>query len=106
MAGGLRGCYLREAALLFGACLGLELGRITGVGVGADRNDEREEAWFAGRAGLLGIYPYGGLAALRLGLEGLIPLTRPEFALDNVGPVHQPSAVIGRLSLGLEMSFP
>ena len=66
----------------------------------------KTKAWFAGRAGLLGIYPYGGLAALRLGLEGLIPLTRPEFALDNVGPVHQPSAVIGRLSLGLEMSFP
>ena len=76
------------------------------MGEGLEGIDEREEAWFAGRAGVIGIYPYGALAALRFSLEGMIPVTRPEFELDNVGPVHQAEPVIGRLSAGLEMSFP
>ena len=106
LAGGLRGCYLLGARLLVGGCLGLELGRTQGVGVGTDRIAEREETWFAGRAGAVAMYPHGGLAAVRASLEGLIPVTRPEFELDNVGSVHQAGFVIGRLGLGLEMSFP
>lgn len=106
LALGLRGCYGAERGALGGeACVGLEAGRLQGTGVNASWTDTQNMPWVAGRAGVLGFYRAGPRAALRLGLEALLPATRPEFVLENVGPVHRPGRVVGRLELGLELAL-
>jgi hypothetical protein len=107
LAGGLRGCYVLHFVDVSGrACAGLEAGRMQGEGFGTTEwTDTRNALWMAGRLGLFARYGLAGPIALRFGLEGLIRFTRPEFVLDNVGPVHEPKTAVGRLELGLELLF-
>jgi len=106
LAGGLRGCYVIEGPELAGlACGGLEAGRIQGSGVGTMTTDTQSVFWLAGRLGVVGRYRLGGPTAAQLGLEALIPVTRPEFVLENVGSVHRPAVATARASLGLELHF-
>jgi hypothetical protein len=38
-------------------------------------------------------------------IELVIPLVRPRFVIEGIGPVHSPAALAGRGSLGLEISL-
>ena len=88
------------------ACLGLELGRLSGVGTGVADPRSGSALWAAPRldAGAAWLIPG---SALRLSgtLTAAVPLNRDEFALTGIGTVHQPPSVIGRLSLGLGILF-
>lgn len=107
IAGGARACYAPRV-LDLGArfCGGFEAGRLQGTGVGAiGWTGTRNQLWLAGRAGVLVRHPIWWPFAVRIGLEGLLPAQRPEFVLQNVGSVHQPARVVGRLELGLDVTL-
>jgi len=106
IAGGARGCYFaRGERLAAGACGGVEVGSLAGSGFGTSWKETRTSLWLAPRLGFLGSYALSTDAALRLGLEALLPASRPVFFLENVGRVHQPAALVGRLEIGLELAL-
>ncbi|MBI5513047.1 MAG: hypothetical protein HY909_04720 [Deltaproteobacteria bacterium] len=45
-------------------------------------------------------------AGVTLDLEALAPLVRPRLAVEDLGTLHQPSAVVLRGSLGVLWRFP
>jgi hypothetical protein len=85
------------------ACLGGELGRLSGSGLGVDEPSTAGGWWLAGSAGARLRGDLIGSAALswQLGLELAAALARPEFGFDELGVLHRPRAVSGRLFLGL-----
>ena len=50
--------------------------------------------------------PIGDHFAPRVGVGVGVPIERPNFFLQGVGPVHQPGVVVGRLSLAVEGRLP
>jgi hypothetical protein len=88
------------------ACAGWELGRLEAIGTGVQQPRRGGALWSAPRidAGLGWPADEG---ALRLLAQVTIaaPLQRDEFYLRDLGTVHRPSAVAGRLSLGVELNF-
>jgi len=48
-------------------------------------------------------WPNDGMVAGFLDTGFAYALSRPEFVLDNIRPVHQASAVTARLAFGLEL---
>jgi hypothetical protein len=107
VGGGVRGCYWAPSPTWgWGVCAGIELGSMHGEGFGSiDFTAKEDELWAAGRLGAFATYPFVKSLAFRASLEGLVPVTRPTFELVNVGTVHQPSVVSGRLQLGIEAHF-
>ena len=87
-------------------CAGLEGGQITGDGFGATSwTDTRSATWLAARIGGRVVIELWPAASASLALEGVAPVTRPEFVLENLGRVHRPSALNARLGLGVELHF-
>lgn len=101
---GVEGCG-EPAALPVALCGGLELDHLTGTGLGVRFPASASATWLSFSAGLDARFsilgPLGAAAHAAL----LIPMRRERFGIDDVGLVHQPSAVAGRASLGLELSF-
>ncbi|WP_437317972.1 hypothetical protein [Sorangium sp. So ce385] len=101
---GVEGCG-EPTALPVALCGGLELDHLTGTGLGVRFPASASATWLSFSAGLDARFsllgPLGAAAHAAL----LIPTRRERFAIDDVGLVHRPSAVAGRASLGLELSF-
>jgi hypothetical protein len=95
-----------SASLSIPLCLGLELGRMEGVGHGVARARSREILWIAPRAevGLSWALPDTRLS-LETNLVAALPLNRDEFVFDDMGTIHQPSRVAGRLGASLNLAF-
>jgi hypothetical protein len=88
------------------ACLGLEIGRLAGVGTDVADPRRGSALWAAPRLDLGARWLVPG-SALRLSatLTAAAPLNRDEFALTGIGTVHQPPSIVGRLSLGVGVGF-
>jgi hypothetical protein len=86
-------------------CLGAELGRLWGRGVGVDNPRSGESVWWAPRADAGALWGISrGFSLLgRLGL--VLPQVRREFVLYDGLLVHRPGALDGRLAFGLEWAF-
>ncbi len=86
-------------------CAGPELERLEGTGFGVDSPRTDSVTWLAfalgaqGRVGLMG--PLGLTGALRL----IVPTRRETFGLDEIGVLHRPGPVSGRVELGLSVLF-
>lgn len=95
-----------RASLAAFACLGAEIGQLSGVGTRVASPRRGGTLWAAPlmQAGLGWRVPHTALR-LALALIGAAPLTRDEFALRDIGTVHQPPSVIGRLSIGVSVGF-
>jgi hypothetical protein len=107
IAGALSLCTpLSEARVEVSACVGAELGRLSGTGTRVAAPHERHRPWAAARLELGARWP---LPSLPLGLELTLtlaaPLLRDAFVLKDLGTVHQPPNVLGRAGLGLVWSF-
>jgi hypothetical protein len=105
-AGQLHPCYRPFDKLDLRGCAAAEFGLLRGAGYGTLQDSARTVSWAA-----LGLRIEGGLALTRVvGLETAIDalwaLTRPEFVLDNVGFVYQPSPVSLRVGIGVVAHFP
>lgn len=99
------GCTLpwgERAALRPFACLGLEVGRLSGEGTGVSDPLRGGALWLAPQVhvGAAWAIPDSALR-LQVALLGAAPLNRDEFTLRGIGAVHQPSPWIGRLSAGV-----
>jgi hypothetical protein len=87
-------------------CLGLEVGRLAGVGTGVPEPRRGGALWAAPlvQLGAAWNIPDSALR-LDLALLGAAPLNRDEFKLRDLGTVHQPNPVIGRLSIGVGLDL-
>ena len=102
---GLRACARGGAFVTYGACLGAEVDRAHASGFGVSDPGAATRAWLAPRAGLeLGLRVADSVH-LPLHLEALVPIPRPMFALENVGPVFRPAAVGLRATFGAVVHF-
>jgi hypothetical protein len=108
LAGNLAACLPRlvaTAALELGVCAGAELGWLAGSGTGVDVSRSGGGLWTALRADAAARWRLGGGVGLDLLLSGLVPTERDEFAIAGVGSVFQPSAVVGRASVGVSIEL-
>jgi len=110
MAGSLLACTApfgaARAELTTLACLGLEVGSVSGTGSGVPQPRSGSALWVAPRldAGLVWSIPASALQ-LSANLTAATPLNRDEFALTGIGTVHEPPSIIGRIGLGLGVVF-
>jgi hypothetical protein len=94
------------AGLSAPVCLGLELGRLSGVGTGVVSPRSGSALWAAPRADASALWCLASSPlCLNATLTAAAPLTRSRFALSEIGTVYRPSAVVGRLSIGIGVGF-
>ena len=106
LLGGALGCWApRWGRWTLLGCGGLELGRLTGTGLGVANPTSGDALWRAARVDLGGAATLGGNAAVFLRAGVAAPLARPEFVLDGSQLVYRPSRVTGHLTAGLELGF-
>ena len=106
LVGTLAGCAAsRVSRVELGGCVGVEVGRLQGLGFGVSDPGSGADLWLAlnasPRASLVLTPRWSLVAEIGVG----VPLRRPRFVLDGVGAVFQASAVVGRASLGAEVHF-
>jgi hypothetical protein len=94
-----------RAAIELGPCLAFEIGRLHASGFGVTSPGEASTLWAALEGGGVIGYRHFARLALVLRLGAAVPLVRPRFVLDNVGPVFQPPVVTARGSAGVEITF-
>jgi hypothetical protein len=86
-------------------CGSLEIGRLSAAGFGVPRPGSGAAPWVALKAGGMAAWEPWDSVWVTLRLEAVVPFIRPRFILEDVGAVHQPSAVAGRAAAGLEVRF-
>jgi hypothetical protein len=85
--------------LTLGPCLGVEVTRLQGSGLGVAQPRETAVYWSSADLALLLSLPVGHGVQLELSAVGLMPLHRPTVYLEGIGPVSRP-AVFGARALG------
>lgn len=99
-------CYtVLQSALELAPCGGGSVHWVSAEGFGATANYDASARWFAVDAGLLARAPLTSWLALRARADGLVPLGRPSFEVENEGVVHKPSPLGVRAALGVELNF-
>ena len=63
-------------------------------------------AWVAARAAPGVAYVPSRFAAIRLGVDALIPLSQPRFEIEGQGLIYRTWPVAFRGQLGVEVRFP
>ncbi len=107
LAAGVLACVpvaLSPGALRLALCAGAELGELSGSGTGVSSPHHQRTLWSAVRFDADARWALPGTP---LGLDLLVtaaaPLSRDEFILRNIGSVHRPASVVGRVGLGLSL---
>jgi hypothetical protein len=97
---------LRAARAAVFACAGWELGRLEAIGTGVLTPRREGTLWSAPRVDAgLDWAAGGGPLRLVAQVTAAAPLERDDFYLRDLGSVHRPPAVAGRLSLGVHIDF-
>jgi len=99
IGGGLEGC-LRVLPPLY-TCFGVEVGELTGEGVGINQPFTRTATVVAFTGGAVGRWNFEGDFALEGRLGVAAPMDRPQFGLEGFGELHQPDAASFRFALGV-----
>jgi hypothetical protein len=99
--GQLSGCLSTGAGNRLEGCAGGEVGRLSGTGVGVDVQETRHAAWLGPLFGVRAALPVTRDATFEAQLSLVVPLLRPTFALEQLGEVHTPGVLSGRLGLGI-----
>lgn len=76
-----------------GPALGVELTRVAGRGSGVSAPERASIFWTSATVGATGHWRVSVPFALGGGVFGLIPLARPSFYLEGLGPVLEPQVV-------------
>jgi hypothetical protein len=104
--GALVACYEKNPKSVHAlACLGYELGSLSGEGYGVAEPRSGSSFWHAVRVELGAGLPLSDGLSLSLRAGAAVPLARKAFVLDEAEVVHEPNAVSGRAQAGLEMSL-
>jgi hypothetical protein len=92
-----------------GQCVGLALERLSGRGVSSQTFSARSAtlSWVSGSGGIMAAVPVPGFSTLRLLGQATVrvPMRRPRFVIDQLGPVHQPSIAAPKLDFGCGWIF-
>jgi hypothetical protein len=91
-----------------GGCALLDAGRFDAAAVDVSRSTPASALWLAAGAGgfAAASLDAGGVWSIPLHLDVLVPLLRPAFVVQNVGPsVYRPPPIAGRASLGVALRF-
>jgi hypothetical protein len=108
--GGLSACTAPignfRASFATAVCAGWELGRLGAVGTGVQTALRGNQLWSAPRvdAGLSWAVPASAFR-FNLILTAAAPLKRDDFFLRELGRVYRPPGAVGRLALGVDISF-
>jgi hypothetical protein len=86
-------------------CAGWELGRIDAIGTGVRQPRRVDALWSAPRVDFGLAWAMSGSLRFVAQLTGAVPLKRDDFFLRELGTVHRPSVVVGRLAVGVDVSF-
>lgn len=83
------------------ACAGWELGQLSGVGTGVPSPRQGSAFWSAPVIDVGALWNVPGTAFLLGALVDVAaPLGRDQFVLGELGRVHRPASVVGRVALG------
>ena len=100
---------LHSPAFALGACAGLEVGALWGRGTDVNVSRSRSSLWAAARAGARARWSFGdGPLGLELEAGAVVPFERHDFTVtqnETTLVLHRPSAVVGRLSVGLGINL-
>ena len=77
---------------------------MVGRGMAVPNPREAGALWAAMSASVWFRRHLAGQAAIYAGFEGLVPVTRPRFQMDDETLLYQPGPVAARLLIGLELS--
>ncbi|MEO8875539.1 MAG: hypothetical protein ABI461_08130 [Polyangiaceae bacterium] len=104
---GARTCLSFGDTFSLGPCAAFELGSMRGQSFDVSKPSSGNALVADGFLGALGLFPLDKNRhfALRALLEIGASFQRPQFVLDGVGFVHQPSAITGRGTVGAELRF-
>jgi hypothetical protein len=109
LAAGAGACVsvLSAGRLLLAPCVGGEVGLLTARGSGAavGQSKEASSVWGALKTGALLVWHATPRLGLRLGVDGVVPLTRDHFFVPGAGDVHQAAPVAGQTLAGVEATF-
>jgi hypothetical protein len=105
--GDLRACARlpRVARVDVSACGGPSAGVMTAAVLEGDRAQPGQRAWFGAELGLDAAIALPHALALRLGVQGVAPLTRYRFTIDGDVALFRQRAVAGVAYAGLELRF-
>jgi hypothetical protein len=94
-----------STALGLAACGGWEVGELAGSGTHVSVPYHQRRLWSAARFDLMGRWALPDTAlAIELLVTAAAPFTRDDFVVKDIGSVHRPANVVGRLGLGLSLS--
>ncbi len=85
---------------------GIQVGAMRARGYGIEDRGRQSILWVALGVGAGLQYAPAPWVALGLGLELFVPMTRPEFTVENLGVVYRAAPLGGLLSFGLEFRLP
>ena len=91
----------RSFAVVVSACLGTEVGRLTGVGRGVQSRTTGHALWLAAGPSLAGHLPLERGFSLFAKLGVYLPIFRPGFGVEPYGELYSPAVASGRLVLGI-----
>lgn len=99
---GLIGCWTRRGqTFAFGPCVGSTLTRLEGKGLGVLNPQGGVVYWLSPAVGVhFGVRLHSRLS-LRLLAMGLVPVDRPKVYLDDLGEIHRPACIAGRVQIGV-----
>lgn len=108
VAGSVLACVpvaVERAVLGVAACLGWEVGQLSGSGTHVSLPYDQRRLWSAARLDVAARWPVPNTPlGLDLSVTATAPLTRDEFYLEELGRVHRPASVGGRFALGLSVA--
>jgi hypothetical protein len=108
VAGSALGCVpvgVDRAIVDVAACVGWELGELSGTGTHVSVPYEQRRLWSAARLDVAARWPVPGTSVgLEVSVAGVVPFTRDDFILKDLGTVHRPASVVGRLGLGISLA--
>ncbi len=109
MAGSALACVpfaVNQSALGLAACAGWELGQLSGSGTHVSVAYRQRRLWSAARFDIAGRWALPDTAlAIELLVTAAAPVTRDDFVVKDIGSVHRPANVVGRLGVGLSLSI-
>jgi hypothetical protein len=90
-------------AVSFPVCAGIEMGAMRARGIGTVLSVPGHQFWAAATGGPTLIWAFIPRLAMAIGLDIVVPITRPDVVTANLDVLHSPESVALRPHLGLEV---